>query len=101
MILVANSYAFYNLVSNIGREETLAYKSEALELQRQLRHLQSQYDMLTSQASNLTQGRRARVAATSSVNGQLTSIDDSISARNLEVYNQWGEHFIKVFLRYF
>ncbi|XP_022156083.1 AUGMIN subunit 3 isoform X1 [Momordica charantia] len=67
------------------REATLAYKSEALELQRQLRHLQSQYDMLTSQASTLTQGRRARVAATSSVNGQLTSIDDSISARNLEM----------------
>lgn len=87
MIFIANSYAFSNLASNIGRESTLAYKSEALELQRQLRHLQSQYDMLTSQASTLTQGRRARVAATSSVNGQLTSIDDSISARNLEVYN--------------
>lgn len=87
-ICIAAAHVIYNLVFNIGREATLAYKSEALQLQRQLSHLQSQYDMLTSQASTLTQGRRARVAATSSVNGQLTSIDDSISARNLEVYKQ-------------
>ncbi|KAF7119561.1 hypothetical protein RHSIM_Rhsim13G0052400 [Rhododendron simsii] len=67
------------------RDATLAYKAEALELQRQLRQLQNQYDMLTSQASSLIQGRRARVAATSNVNGQLTTIDDSLSARNLEM----------------
>lgn len=67
------------------RDATMAYKSEALELQRQLRHLQAQYDMLSGQASSLVQGRRARVAATSSVNGQLTTIDDSLSARNLEM----------------
>lgn len=63
----------------------MAFKAEALELQRQLGHLQSQYDMLTGQASGLIQGRRARVAATSVVNGQLSNIDDSLSARNLEV----------------
>ncbi|KAK4777242.1 hypothetical protein SAY86_005930 [Trapa natans] len=67
------------------RDATLAYKSEALELQRQLRYLQSQFDMLTAQASSLIQGRRARVAATSAVNGQLTTIDDSLSARNLQM----------------
>ncbi|XP_057950041.1 AUGMIN subunit 3 isoform X2 [Malania oleifera] len=67
------------------RDASLAYKAEALELQRQLRHLQSQFDMLTGQASALIQGRRARVAGTSAVNGQLTSIDDSLSARNLEM----------------
>lgn len=69
----------------IYRDATLAYKAEALELQRQLRYLQSQFDMLTVQASSLIQGRRARVAATSAVNGQLTAIDDSLSARNLQV----------------
>ncbi|XP_057474925.1 AUGMIN subunit 3-like [Actinidia eriantha] len=67
------------------RDATLAYKAEALELQRQLRQLQTQYDMLTGQASSLIQGRRARVAATTTVNGQLTAIDDSLSARNLEM----------------
>ncbi|GMP90221.1 hypothetical protein ACSBR1_032968 [Camellia fascicularis] len=67
------------------RDATLAYKAETLELQRQLRQLQTQYDMLTGQASALIQGRRARVAATSTVNGQLTTIDDSLSARNLEM----------------
>ncbi|CBI41067.3 unnamed protein product, partial [Vitis vinifera] len=69
------------------RDATQAYKAEALELQRQLRHLQSQFDMLTGQASALIQGRRARVAATSTVNGQLTMIDDSLSARNLQVHS--------------
>ncbi|KAL4592034.1 hypothetical protein LXL04_005013 [Taraxacum kok-saghyz] len=47
--------------------------------------LQSKYDMLSTQASALIQGKRARVASTSIVNGQLTTIDDSLSARNLEM----------------
>ncbi|KAB2636636.1 hypothetical protein D8674_027170 [Pyrus ussuriensis x Pyrus communis] len=46
---------------------TLAYNAEALQLQRQLGHLHSQFDI------------RARVAATSTVNGHLTTIDDSLS----------------------
>ncbi|XP_017249648.1 AUGMIN subunit 3 isoform X2 [Daucus carota subsp. sativus] len=67
------------------RDATSALKAEALGLQRQLKHLQSHYDMLTGQTSAIIQGRRSRVAATSTVNGQLTSIDDSLSARNLEM----------------
>ncbi|XP_057507531.1 AUGMIN subunit 3-like isoform X2 [Actinidia eriantha] len=67
------------------RDATVAYKAEALELKKQLRQLQTQYDMLTGRASSLIQGRRARVAATTTVNGQLTAIDDSLSARNLEM----------------
>lgn len=66
------------------RDATLAAKSEASKLQKQLQHLQFQNDMLTEQASALIQGRRARVSATSTANGQLTTIDDSLSARNLE-----------------
>ncbi|XVF81283.1 hypothetical protein PTKIN_Ptkin15bG0143100 [Pterospermum kingtungense] len=41
--------------------------------------------MLSGQASALIQGRRARVAATSTVNGHLTTIDDSLSGRNLQM----------------
>ncbi|CAA0805954.1 Unknown protein [Striga hermonthica] len=67
------------------RDATLAAKAEALELQKQLRHLQLRNDMLSGQASALVQGRRSRVAATSTANGQLTTIDDSLSARNLEM----------------
>ncbi|KZV32573.1 HAUS augmin-like complex subunit 3 [Dorcoceras hygrometricum] len=66
-------------------DATLAAKSEASELQKQLQLLQFQNDMLTEQASALIQGRRARVSATSTANGQLTTIDDSLSARNLEM----------------
>ncbi|KAF4383165.1 hypothetical protein F8388_009196 [Cannabis sativa] len=67
------------------RDATMAYRTEALDLQRQLRSLQSQFDMLSGQASSLIQGRRARVAATSTVNGHLTTVDDSLSARNLQM----------------
>ncbi|BBH09972.1 hypothetical protein Prudu_022633 [Prunus dulcis] len=67
------------------RDATQAYKAEALQMQRQLRHLHSQFDMLTGQASALIQGRRARVTATSTVNGHLATIDDSLSARNLQM----------------
>ncbi|KAG5549180.1 hypothetical protein RHGRI_014523 [Rhododendron griersonianum] len=66
-------------------QEAVFGAEEGLEDIRQLRQLQNQYDMLTSQASSLIQGRRARVVATSNVNGQLTTIDDSLSARNLEM----------------
>ena len=68
------------------RDATLAYKDEALELQKELRHLQAKFDLLSGQASALIQGRRARVAATSTVNGCLAAVDDTLSARNLRVY---------------
>lgn len=70
----------------------MAYKAEASDLQRQLRHLQAQFDMLTSQASTLTQGRRPRVGATSIVNGHLTTIDDNLSVRNLQVLSESLSH---------
>ncbi|KAJ0253932.1 AUGMIN subunit 3 [Hirschfeldia incana] len=72
------------------RDATLAHKAEALELQRQLRRLQTQYDLLTGQSSSLIQGRRARVAATSAVTGQITIIEDSLSARNLQMNGVLG-----------
>lgn len=72
----------------VFREETLAYKTEAADLQRQLRELQSQFDMLSGQASTLTQGRRARVGATSVVSGHLATIEESLSGRNLQVLHQ-------------
>lgn len=93
---------------NPFRDATSAHRAEALELQRQLRHLQSQFDMLTGQASALIQGRRARVAATSTVNGHLTMMDDSLSARNLEVCKEerhsiafkldWLNMYFKIFI---
>ncbi|KDO61143.1 hypothetical protein CISIN_1g0071262mg, partial [Citrus sinensis] len=72
------------------REATQAYRDEAAQLQRQLRHLQCQFDMLTAHASTLMQGRRARVAATSTVNGHLSILDDGLSARNLQMNDVLG-----------
>lgn len=67
------------------RGATLAYKAEAVELQKRLRHLQSEFDVLTAHGSTLVQGRRARVSASSTLNGHLTTLDDSLSARNLQM----------------
>eukprot|EP00252_Welwitschia_mirabilis_P002721 TRINITY_DN12682_c0_g1_i1.p1 TRINITY_DN12682_c0_g1~~TRINITY_DN12682_c0_g1_i1.p1 ORF type:complete len:658 (-),score=126.64 TRINITY_DN12682_c0_g1_i1:375-2348(-) len=67
------------------REATATYKLEAMELQKRLKRLQSHFDMLTGQTSALIQGRRARVAAASTANGQLISIDEKLASRNLEM----------------
>lgn len=72
------------------RDSTISLKAEALELQKQLRRLESQYDMLTGQASSLTQGRRTRLAATTIVNGQLATLEDSLSTKNLEMNGVLG-----------
>ncbi|KAK9222877.1 hypothetical protein WN944_011317 [Citrus x changshan-huyou] len=81
------------------RVSTLAYKAEAVELQKQLRHLQSQFDVLTAHGSTLVQGRRARVSATSTVNGHLTTLDDSLSARNLQFWKGYlQQHKIWLFI---
>lgn len=67
------------------REAKLAYKAEVAELQKQLRRQQSQFDVLAGQVSTLVQGRRSRVGATSTVNGELITLDEKLSARNLEM----------------
>ncbi|KAK9164201.1 hypothetical protein Syun_005103 [Stephania yunnanensis] len=77
-------HLIYILDLLVPRDVTLAYKAEAMELQKQLRHLQSQFDLLAGQASTLIQGMRAKVAVTYSVNIQLNVLDDNLSARNLE-----------------
>ncbi|KAL1198821.1 AUGMIN subunit 3 [Cardamine amara subsp. amara] len=74
----------------MDRDATSAHNAEALELERQLKRLQTQYDLLTGQSSTLIQGRRARVAATSAVTGQITAIEDSLSARNLQMNGVLG-----------
>ncbi|URE04909.1 HAUS augmin-like complex subunit 3 [Musa troglodytarum] len=73
------------------REAKLAYKAEVLELQKQLERQQSLFDMLAGQASALIQGRRARVSATSAVNAQLITLDERLSARNLEMNSVLGK----------
>ncbi|CAN6449267.1 unnamed protein product [Victoria cruziana] len=67
------------------REATLAYKAEALKLQKQLEHLQLQYDLLTGQSSSLIQGRRSRISSSSAANSELSLLEEKLSARNLEM----------------
>lgn len=67
------------------REAKLAYRAEVFELQKQLARQQAQFDLLAGQASTLIQGRRARVSAMSAVSGELVSLDEILSSRNLEM----------------
>ncbi|WVZ82231.1 hypothetical protein U9M48_029517 [Paspalum notatum var. saurae] len=67
------------------REAKLAYRAEVFELQKQLARQQAQFDLLAGQASTLIQGRRARVSAMSAVSGELMSLDEILSSRNLEM----------------
>ncbi|KAG8077128.1 hypothetical protein GUJ93_ZPchr0006g41739 [Zizania palustris] len=67
------------------REAKLAYRAEVFELRKQLARQQAQFDLLAGQASTLIQGRRARVTAMSAVSGQLISLDEQLSSRNLEM----------------
>ncbi|XP_066370241.1 AUGMIN subunit 3-like [Miscanthus floridulus] len=67
------------------REAKLAYRAEVFELQKQLARQQAQFDLLAGQASSLIQGRRARVSAMSAVSGELISLDEILSSRNLEM----------------
>lgn len=56
--------------------------------------------MLTGQASSLIQGRRARVAATSTINGHLTTIDDTLSAKNMQVCIEGSLTRVALFVPY-
>ncbi|KAL6861157.1 hypothetical protein ACP4OV_016857 [Aristida adscensionis] len=67
------------------REAKLAYRAEVFELQKQLARQQAQFDLLAGQASTLIQGRRSRLSAMSAVSGQLISLDEILSSRNLEM----------------
>ncbi|CAL5051485.1 unnamed protein product [Urochloa decumbens] len=72
------------------REAKLAYRAEVFELQKQLARQQAQFDLLAGQASTLIQGRRARVSAMSAVSGELVSLDEILSSRNLEMNAVFG-----------
>ncbi|KAG2261176.1 hypothetical protein Bca52824_068255 [Brassica carinata] len=76
--------------SRRNNQEAVFGAEESIKEVRQLRRLQTQYDLLTGQSSSLIQGRRARVAATSAVTGQITAIEDSLSARNLQMNGVLG-----------
>ncbi|KAJ3669867.1 hypothetical protein LUZ60_010191 [Juncus effusus] len=73
------------------REAKLAYKAEAQQLKKQLERQQMQFELLAKQASSLIQGRRARVGATSNVNGQLILLDEKLSSRNIEMNGVLGK----------
>ncbi|PWZ18610.1 hypothetical protein Zm00014a_025061 [Zea mays] len=72
------------------REAKLAYRAEVFELQKQLARQQAQFDLLAGQASTLIQGRRSRVSAMSAVSGELISLDEILSSRNLEMNSVLG-----------
>jgi hypothetical protein len=54
-------------------------------LERQLASLEWQLDMLTAQATTITQGKKSRVSAKTNPNIQISRLDEKLAKRSLEV----------------
>ncbi|WVZ62185.1 hypothetical protein U9M48_011958 [Paspalum notatum var. saurae] len=67
------------------RDSKLALRAEVSELERQLASLEWKLDVLTAQATTITQGKKARSSANTRANGQLTGLDEKFAKRSLEM----------------
>ncbi|KAJ1288045.1 hypothetical protein BS78_02G058500 [Paspalum vaginatum] len=66
-------------------DSKLALRAEVSELERQLASLEWKLDVLTAQATTITQGKKARSSANTRANGQLTGLDEKFAKRSLEM----------------
>jgi len=67
------------------RDSKLALRAEVSDLEKQLASLEWKLDLLTAQATTITQGKKSRSSAKTRANGQLTGLDEKFAKRNLEV----------------
>ena len=76
-------YRGFSLCSS--RDSKLALRAEVSDLEKQLASLEWKLDLLTAQATTITQGKKSRSSAKTRANGQLTGLDEKFAKRNLEV----------------
>jgi HAUS augmin-like complex subunit 3 len=62
-----------------------ALRAEVSDLEKKLASLEWQLDLLTSQATTITQRNKSRESAKTRATGQLTRLDDKLAKRSLEV----------------
>jgi len=67
------------------RDSKLALRAEVSDLEKQLASLEWKLDLLTAQATTITQGKKSRSSAKTRANGQLTGLDEKFAKRNLEM----------------
>nr|XP_034579411.1 AUGMIN subunit 3-like isoform X3 [Setaria viridis] len=67
------------------RDSKLALRAEVSDLEKQLASLEWKLDLLTAQATTITQGKKYRSSAKTRANGQLTGLDEKFAKRSLEM----------------
>ncbi|KAL6880671.1 hypothetical protein ACP4OV_012236 [Aristida adscensionis] len=67
------------------RDSKLALRDEVSDLETQLASLEWKLDILTAQATTITQGKKSRSSAKTRANGQLTDLDEKLAKRSLEM----------------
>ncbi|CAL5078762.1 unnamed protein product [Urochloa decumbens] len=67
------------------RDTKLALRAEVSDLEKQLASLEWKLDLLTAQATTITQGKKSRSYAKTRANGQLTGLDEKFAKRSLEM----------------
>ncbi|TVU41944.1 hypothetical protein EJB05_15505, partial [Eragrostis curvula] len=67
------------------RDSKHALRSEVDNLEKQLASLEWKLDLLTAQATTITQGKKSRSSAQTRANGQLTGLDEKLAKRSLEM----------------
>ncbi|KAK1682031.1 hypothetical protein QYE76_042879 [Lolium multiflorum] len=67
------------------RDSKHALRAEVSDLEKKLASLEWQLDLLTSQATTITQRHKSRESAKTSATGQLTRLDDKLAKRSLEM----------------
>uniref|UniRef100_A0A453BK76 HAUS augmin-like complex subunit 3 N-terminal domain-containing protein n=2 Tax=Aegilops tauschii subsp. strangulata TaxID=200361 RepID=A0A453BK76_AEGTS len=67
------------------RDSKLALRAEVSDLEKKLASLEWQLDLLTAQATTITQGKKSRTSAKTSATGKLARFDEELAKRSLEM----------------
>ncbi|CAN6203225.1 unnamed protein product [Urochloa humidicola] len=67
------------------RDSKLALRAEVSDLEKQLASLEWKLDLLTAQATTITQGKKSRLYAKTRANGLLSGLDEKFTKRSLEM----------------
>uniref|UniRef100_A0A0D9WWA8 HAUS augmin-like complex subunit 3 N-terminal domain-containing protein n=1 Tax=Leersia perrieri TaxID=77586 RepID=A0A0D9WWA8_9ORYZ len=73
------------------RDSKLALRAEVSDLEKQLASLEWQLDMLTEQATTITQGKKSRASAKTIPNIQISRLDEKLAKRSLEMNSVLGK----------
>ncbi|KAF0908916.1 hypothetical protein E2562_030213 [Oryza meyeriana var. granulata] len=73
------------------RDSKLALRAEVSDLEKQLASLEWQLDLLTAQATTITQGKKSRASAKTSPSVPIARLDEKLAKRNLEMNSVLGK----------